>query len=175
MPIRKEETRAGQPAAQIDSLSALVPVRASQSSLRSVPDEGTKLDLKKADKARQLAEYVLAQGGPSAKQAQVSIQLDGTKYTVWVSREAKPALMTISITPDGSWNAITLTDIGLDGRVNGGVLPAGLNPAKKKDLIFSDSLAAPWGAKPEGLGSRAAFQKLYDSALDALLKSYVSK
>ena len=170
MPLQKQKT-------QTDSLADVIPLPVAEPriGLKSVADNPAKFDPKRAEKARQLAELVLSQGGGSAKQSQAVIQLDGTKYTIWVSREAKPPLMTISITPDGSLNAITLTDIGLDGQVNGGILPAGLNPSKKKDLKFLDSLATPWGAKPEGLGNRAAFQKLYDEALDALLKFYASK
>lgn len=163
-----------------DSLLAkAVPVRAAQpqKQLKSVSDNSGKLD-QKAERAVKLANYVLAQGqgGGSTQQAQAVIELNDTKYTAWVYKEAnRPALMTISIAPAKAWDdAITITDIGLDGRVNGGVLPASLSPTKK-DLIFSDSLATPLGAKAEGDKYKATFQKHYDDAVAALLKFYESK
>lgn len=161
-----------------------------RSPLISVADKGTVLEEHTAVTPQWLAEYVIrrdqqpgllsynseVRATPSSPEQSVEavMRIGGKRYTVWVVNDDEHSpghrkdMLVIRIDPTGEYKEgkrITLVDRGLDGRCD-----IGFAPGNKSELVYVQGSAHRQEA--EGLQHQGRFQKLYENALEEILRFY---
>ncbi|MBI2653288.1 hypothetical protein HYX02_00605 [Candidatus Woesearchaeota archaeon] len=169
---------------------------------KSVPDEGTILDEEVASKARLLAERILriyytnfisyeildTYDGNKRVYTQIgsraTIKHEGVLYTIVVISKPNgdsPDWMRIraSLVGAGNTNAVRLDDVGLDGRVNSGVLPVwyltlyGLNALYTQNQLSRQNVGEDLKldrAAGIGLEKQGVFNKAHIRTVENLIK-----
>lgn len=149
----------------------LLPTQAPGEELKKAPKTktGKLAELVSNQTPRKGASYSLM--SPPGQGVKAQIEIKGTQYAVWVSRERTDLTVAIEIWRAGadSSEIITLSGSGLDGKVHGAGIPAKFSPTGQ-DLVFEDRPA--FGQLTKGLAHQKQVQKAYDNALKTLLKFY---
>ncbi len=163
--------------------------------LVSTPDMGTEVDQEKAEKARKVAEYIITRKRQKGllyynpqfrdqglcQSVQAKMEINNWEHIVMVINNNKkaevkiPDSINIGIQPVNTYEnekQITLSDKGLDGICDFGIIPKGLNKNGQKIVYHAKSIDTPNG---ENLEYNSLFQSLYENVLSKVLQFYEKK